>query len=405
MYSFYCGLLLLWLLLLIPIVRSKGWARICLMVVVTLAVLAGLHEIRMYLGSPAAIRIDIILISMALAVLYVASSVLLFLKGWTKTAITFVAFLTAIGVGMGYEWSKVRNESARVNAAFEETNRLLFKAKFRDQNTYLKYFKTISNEDNRFPAGHWQAEQEGQFTRVIINSSGHVWLFYQCQDDAECHYGPQGSGLQESDTKLQWTASIRHRVGTPFDINIKQLPGEILELKRGDYKQQFIKRPPPIEQNSGQNALQFAGAFSNVKCEGAHSRVHQVWLWNGETRSYAVGVFSTLVAGRINRFISPVIMGKGELVNDVSNFTWTNNETSGKSVIEVTPSGAIMSLDQDLNENGRTLEDVDKLLLKKSAIIKDERIELAPLTSEKDWQHWFDNVMVGYFVVGEIPEC
>ena len=386
-------------------VRSKGWARICLMVVVTLAVLACLHEIRMYLGSPAAIRVDIILISMALAVLYAASPVLLFLKGWTKTAITFVAFLTAIGVGMGYEWSKVRNESTRVTAAFEETNRLLFKAKFRDQNTYLKYFKKLSSDDNRFPTGHWKADQEGQFTRVVINSDGHVWLFYQCQDDAECHYGPQGSGLQETEAELEWTASIRHRVGTPFDIHIKQLPGEMLELKRGDYKQQFIKRPPPIEQNSGQNALQFAGAFSNVKCEGAHARVHQVWLWNGDNSSYAVGVFSTLVAGRTNRFISPVIMGKAELVNDVSNFTWTNNETSGKTVIEVTPSGTIMSLDQDLNENGRTLEDVDKLLLRKSTIIKDERIELAPLTNEEDWQHWFDNVMVGYFVVGDIPEC
>ena len=43
--------------------------------------------------------------------------------------------------------------------------------------------------------------------------------------------------------------------------------------------------------------------------------------------------------------------------------------------------------------------------LARDAVFRDEAIELAPLTSKADWDHWFDIVLVGHFSSGDIPAC
>ena len=89
-------------------------------------------------------------------------------------------------------------EGQRVSEAFEEGNRLLFKAKFRDRETYESHFGPFTGAPVDYPTGHWQIEGQSRFTRVIVNAKGRVWLFYQCYEDIECHSGPGGSGLRKS---------------------------------------------------------------------------------------------------------------------------------------------------------------------------------------------------------------
>ena len=87
MYLLYCGLLVIWVVLLWPVFRLKGGARSWLLVVIATAVAALLYEIAMFLWSSAAIRLDIFLISIVLGCLYGSAAVLLASKHWRKTAL------------------------------------------------------------------------------------------------------------------------------------------------------------------------------------------------------------------------------------------------------------------------------------------------------------------------------
>ena len=79
----------------------------------------------------------------------------------------------------------------------------------------------------------------------------------------------------------------------------------------------------------------------------------------------------------------------------------TADGSSGTALIALSGGDAILTLDQE----GRDLEDADKAVLKAGGVFSDERIELAPLTSGGDWRHWFDTVLVGHFVSGQVPAC
>ena len=119
------------------------------------------------------------------------------------------------------------------------------------------------------------------------------------------------------------------------------------------------------------------------------------------SRAHAVGVFSTLIAGRQNDFVTPLVMGEGVKTDDGWRFAWQENGRPGTAVIARSGDDAVLTLDLD----GRDLEDADRVVLKSGGVFSDERIELAPLTSAADWRHWFDTVLTGYFVAGYVPAC
>ncbi len=402
MYLTYCGLLVIWLLLLWPAFRLKGGARLWLLVVVAAGVAALVYETRMYLWSHAAMRLDILLISMALGCLYGSAAVLLLIKRWWTTATLLAIALVVIGGVMINKWIEVGHESQRVSAAFHEGTRLLFRAKFRSPETYADYFGPFDGAAGSHPTGHWQVTERSQFTRLIINAEGRVWLFYQCQEDAECHYGPEGSGLEPSgDNPRQWQASLKPSVGLPVDVEITQSNSGTLSVALREQTIQFAKTPPPVDPAPDPQTLDYLGSFGQVACSGAHATVRQVWLWQDGARGYGVGIFSTLVAGRQNGYVPPVVMGAGVRQDDGWHFAWQQDAGAGTAVVVLVGGNAILTLDKD----GRDLEDADQAVLEGGAVFYDERIELAPLTTGADWQHWFGTVLVGHFASGFVPAC
>jgi len=406
MYLLYCALLVVWVLLLWPTFRLKGWARGWLLVVIAAGVTALIYEIRMYLWSSASIRLDIILISIALGLLYGSAAVLLFSRHWRNAATLLTAVLVVIGGGMNYKWIEVSREGQRVSEAFEEGNRLLFKAKFRNRETYENHFGPFTGAFEDYPTGHWQTEGRSRFTRVIINAKGRVWLFYQCYEDIECHSGPGGSGLRKSgDDPRQWSAGLKPPVGVPFDIEITQTETDALSVKERDQTTLFTKAPPPVDPAPAQQSLRFLGSFADDECIREHAKVRQVWLWQAGQRHYAVGIFSTLVAGQQSLFVRPFVLGEGIKEGDGWRFAWQQDDRSGTALIALKDGDAILTLDLDLIQSGRDLEDANQLVLKSGSIFSDERIELAPLTTGADWKHWFDNVLVGQFTSGYVPAC
>ena len=402
MYFIYCGLLVIWVPLLWPVVRLKGGARLWLVFVIGAGIAALIHEIRMYLWSHASIRLDILVISVALGCLYVSAVALLFFKHWRRTATLLSVVLILIGSGMIQQWMQAGRESQRVREAFRESNVLLFKAKFRSADTYTSYFGPFTGASVSHPTGHWRIDGRSHLTRIVINAQGLVWLFFQCQEDAECHSGPGGSGLRASgDQPRQWEASLKPEVGTPFDIKMTQAEFDSLWIELNEQTHRFAKAPPPIDPAPAEQSLEFLGPFENVECAGAHAKIRQIWLWGDSARRYAVGIFKTVVAGRHARFIRPVVMGEGVSDGDGWRFAWHQDGRSGTAFITHKADNAIVTVDQE----GRDLEDADQLVLKSGIVVYDERIALAPRTTSADWHHWFDNVFVGHFSSGYIPVC
>lgn len=406
MYLLYCGLLVVWVLLLWPVFGLKGWARRWLAIVIAAGVTALLYEIGMFLWSSATIRLDILLISMALVCLYGSAAVLLFFRRWRKTAALLAAIVVFIGGGMITKWAEVSRESRRLGEVFEETNRLLFQAKFRDADTYERYFGPFTGGSGGLPAGHWQVDGQSYFTRLIINGQGRVWLFFACQEDTECESGVAGPELHESgDNPRQWQASLKPLAGLPFDIKITQPEAGAVSVLVREKTVRFTKAPPPVDPAPAAQSLRFLGPFSAVECIRAHAKVRQVWLWEEGARRYGVGIFSTLVAGRQAGFVRPIVIGEGVKDGDGWRFAWQQDGRSGTALVTLRGGDAILTLDQDLDQRGRDLEDADQLVLKAGGVFSDERVELAPLTGGADWRHWFDNVFTGHFSSGFVPAC
>ena len=406
MYLLYWGLLVAWVLLLWPAFRLKGPARVWLLVVVAAGIVALVYETYMYLWSFADIRLDILLISMALGCLYGSAVALLLWKSWWRAATVLAIALIVIGGGMISKWVEVGREGQRVDAAVRESSVLLFKAKFGSTKAYESYFGPFSGAAGGHPTGHWQVAGQSHFTRMIINAEGRVWLFYKCYESAECHSGPGGSGLRESpDDQLQWQASLEPQAGLPFEIKIVPKDSVTLSVKVRELSLRFTKAPPPVDPAPAPQLLTFTGSFSHLECSGVYARVRQVWLWEEAARQYAVGIFSTLVAGRQHDFVRPIVMGEGVREGDGWRFAWQRDGRSGTALIVPKVGDVILTLDQDLDRGGRNLEDADQLTLNSDAVFSDERIDLAPLTSGADWQHWFDNVLVGHFTSGNVPAC
>jgi hypothetical protein len=128
--------------------------------------------------------------------------------------------------------------------------------------------------------------------------------------------------------------------------------------------------------------------------------VAQLWLWQGDDGLYAVGVFRTLVAGRSARFVTPIVLGRGERDGDAWRFAWEQDAGAAEARVRVHPEGEGVALEvlRLGSRDGWPLR-----TLPAGAIFQDDVIELASRTSPADWQHWFDNLLVAHFSSGEIP--
>ncbi len=395
----YYALLVVWLPLLWPALRLKGWSRAWLLVVAGAGLLATGHEFRMMFWTANPIRLDILIIAVVLVILYATAAAVLFRAAWRKSAAALITVLAVVGGGMSYGWIEVGRESARLSEVFHERNALLFEAKFRDFDAYANYFETFDARPTFFPVGHWEGQGQGYFSRLIVNPQGRVWAFYRC-GDTECAYHSADPGLRTvGDPALkQWEVTLDPPAGMPVTVRIAQPALGRLTIEGRGEPSTLAKTLPPIDPAPARRSLNFLGPFSAVECRGQHAAVRQLWLWQEETRLYAVGIFSTLIAGTHSSFVQPILMGDSLVDGERWSFAWSNHGRSGTVSIELIDVDAHVTLTLD----GRPEE---RAVLTRHAVFRDEAIELAPLTGKADWDHWFDIVLVGHFSSGDVPAC
>lgn len=395
----YYILLALWVPLLWPAFRLRGWKRGALLVIALGGALPTASEIWQAFGPPNAIRIDALLFTVVLITLYAAAVAILLIARWRVAAGIFALVLFVAGGGLVYKWGEAVAESRRLDAKFDERNRLLFKARFRDRATYDTYFGPFSGSSGRFPVGHWQAPDGARFTRLIVNGDGQAWLFYPC-GNAECNYRPSTRPLERAaDGALrEWRGNLRPPVGELLPVRIVRRDKTALSVEAYGKVVDFTMRPPPIDPEPREDVLVFLGTFSEGGCIRQHAVVRQVSLWQQGGRLFAVGVFQTLVAGRVARFVTPAVMGEGRPNGDGWDFEWKVN--GEKASATVTP--VLTSIALSLTLPRRDAETVN---LPPGTVFADETIDLAPRTGAADWKHWFDTVWVGHFLAGRAPVC
>jgi hypothetical protein len=397
-YWLYLGLLVFWVLPAWQALRLKGPARIWLIVVALAGVAAMVWEIWIYLYVVEAIRVDILLISILLLALYGSAAVVLFVARRPRWAALLSVVLIIIGAGMSYEWIKLQRESARLSDLFEERNALLFEAKFRDGQAYQSYFGPFEADGASYPAGHWLPD-EGYYKRLIINARGDVWLFYGC-GETECALRTEKTRLQPVSGRAAetWQTDLKPPVGEPVPVTISREGPDRLKVTAGERQLTVAPSPPPVGSAPAPQALSYLGTFAHSACRRQHSDVRQVWLWREGDRLFAVGIFSTLVAGQTSRFVQPVYLGEGERRGEAWAYAFESQGSNWEGLIA--PDGDSVSLSLKRNDG----EPVDTVL-ERQAIVEDEVIELAPLSSVADWQHWFDVILVGHFSTAEVPKC
>jgi hypothetical protein len=387
----YYALLLAWLPLLWPALRSRGGARRWLLLVAAAGAASAAYEIWRTFWAPAAIRLDIYLLSIVLGCLYASAAVVLMRARRRKAAVVLGLVVVLAGAGMIFQWIVVGREGERMMAKFHAGNALLFAARFRDRDTYERLFGPFAAPQAPHPVGHWVALGETYYSRLIVNAEGQAWAFFHCGQN-ECVFAPAGTGMRLEDGA--WETAVKPRLGPHTTVRLKvEADGGLTLLGGGSTR--FAKVPPPIDPSPAPHALASLGTFASAVCQGQHARVRQVWLWRKGDRVEAFGIFDTLLAGEQAHFIRVAEMGAGAGGGNAWRFEW-GGAWSASIVLE--ESGVTL----DLKRPGLELE---RVRLTPGALIRDEAVDLAPLTAWADWEHWFDMVLVAHFASADVPAC
>ncbi len=408
MVALYYVLLAIWLPLLWPAFRLAGRARIWLLIVAACGALATVHEIRIVFWTISAIRLDIFLIAILLLVLYAITAVVLVRANRRKASAMLALALLVIGGGMAWNWFLLGRKSEHVMATFKAANALLFEAKFRDRETYLRQFGPFEPADAH-PVGHWTARDPIFYTRLIINGAGRAWLFYRCAG-SDCAYRSRDAGLRPiageagadgaaTPSGKSWQTAVGRQTGPPFPVRITRTDAGGLGVEVQGETISFAAAPPPIAATPPVAKLKYLGAYASATCLRQIAKIRQLWLWREGTRLYGVGIFATLPAGQRADFVSPVVLGEGRPDGASWRFElrhrgddWTATVTLDRA------DGLALALD-------RAGQATERLTLRQPAIFHDEVIDLASLTGKAAWNHWFATVLVGRFSSAEIPAC
>ena len=394
----YLALLSLWLLLIWPAFRLTRWSRIWLLLVSFAGALAAAREVWLFLGSVGAIRLDIIIISFVLLLLYVSAALVLAFRGWRRLASLLMLLLVLCGGGMFQQWSKAGGEAERLRGILEARNLLLFEAGFRSPAAYEAAYGPFSGDLQAHPVGHWLAGAEGRLTRVIINDLGQIWAFYRC-GATECAYSSEGVALSPSDDGAGWQGVLLPTVGVALPVTLRQDPPSSLFLQlEGWAEESFATAPPPIPETPAAERLRYLGTFSANACRDGLVDLRQLWLWQEEDRLLAVGAFARLAPGRRHDFITPLVLGAAAEEEGRWQFTWGEGNEAGKASLSF--QGEELDLTLELGNQAAVIT-----RLKAGGLLQDPAIARAAVTDDAAWHQWFDTVLVGHFTSGVMPEC
>jgi hypothetical protein len=400
----YVLVLCVWVLFLAPALRGSRGERAIPAAAAVLGILGALREIWLtFAWGPSAsgpIRVDIFLVFWLLAAVYGMSALRIWRAGWIRTAALAGGVTGLACAGMAAAWVASNQEIARLDALRDEGNQLLFEARFANRAAYERAFAFgMGGNAADVPAGHWAPESGSgiAYTRFIVNPSGHAFLFFGC-GPTECLFGP-GAPLRaaEGGTASGWTAALAMRGVGERSLTIAPPAGDALVVDIDGKPARFRRTPPPLLDRQEDENLAYLGAFSAAERVRQHARVSQIWLWRSDAELLAVGIFRYLLPGQRADFVAPVVLGRGSAEDGRWRFRWEENERAREALVRILEGGVEIDLPGEEHH-------WPPHSLALHAIFRDPAIELAPLTSVADWEHWFEVQLTAHFSSGEVPE-
>ena len=398
-YPLYLILLGLWLPLLWPVLRTKGGLRLWLLLVIALGLVASTYEARLWLRPAEPIRVDIFFGGPFLAGLFAVTALLLFLARWRRFATVYgLAILTLCGASV-FAWWVIEREHER----FVEGRALVAQAGFRSQQTYDQRFGPFAPAVQGLPVGHWQPEEEESFaSRLIINGQGRVWLYrsFRGVETLDLTSGRSVLQRQEGDGTT-WTAELGFydSAYSRRTVTVVWQDAEHLTLSMRGLPANFTRTPPPIRAAPERQDLRYLGSFGAVECDGRRIDLAQTWLWRDEARLYAVGVLQVFSQGQQTSVTMPMVWGAASERDGVWRFAWEGLRGDTDAGVTLGEDQIVMTVRQG------TWPERQLRLSRGRGFLAGDMVDLAPLTSAEDWQHWFSIVPLGNFVTGQPPAC
>lgn len=302
-------LLLGWPIFVLPALGASGRAR----GVAILAVLAGASGLGWELwvdvlsGASASIRLDLFGVAVVLLPLYLWAAVEAWRAGWTRVGWTGSGLTVVALILMSVAWQEASRAAERLDLALAEGSRLMFEAKFRNEEAYARYFAMDANESD-FPVGHWEAIDRRSITRVVINPAGKLRAFFG--EDPERQFG-EGAPLEPRPDADGWHALLVYRGVGQRQLTIQRPSNDTMSIAVDGQPMRFRLAPPPLFGLPEPDGLEYLGAFSAAVPYRDRMRVSQVWLWRDAEGLLAIGALDHLFPGRQHDFITPLRWGRG----------------------------------------------------------------------------------------------
>ncbi|MBL7554182.1 MAG: hypothetical protein JNM24_00045 [Bdellovibrionaceae bacterium] len=347
------------------------------------------------------IRLDLLFLIPILSIFYFFTG-FYFLKIWkqlkSKAVITACLLLILISASnLGFfasNFLKIQSDANKI----QTIPSLLFEAQFKNQNNFSKFFGSIDASENPI-AGHFQAAPNEWATRMIINSKGHLWLYFHCSSNTECIRGEAKIPL--SQRNFPATIDLHSLGGSQEEGQFSDIQADrftftlwvILNGQKKPYVKPatFVRTPPPFRQKSpgSKEDVIYSGAFSQFKITDKYIEPVQLWLWQSGDRFLGYYVRQNFGCGTENNFITPIQL-EGTLKD---NELVLKNSNSIEKVILTKISDS--HLEGQILYNGKFLQ---SLSLKSGAILFSDRHDLAPLLKFEETKHWLETVSMGYML-------
>ena len=368
-----------------------------------LSVLLCLYVLYMeFIGSRkvvAPIRVDLLLLIPLFSGLYIAAglwglsrwaaqkSTLLLISSLTLLAIsgpTIIVFATSM-------WNAERHL-----AKLDSIDSLLFEAQFQNEQNFTKTFGSIDRSKNPI-AGHYQSSQGIWATRVIINTEGHLWLYFRGSNTESV---VAQADLNPATRTLPASVVLHPPIGEQEEGEFTNVDNDQFTLSMWNHLNgqrhrymtpvTFVRVSPPYRGGANSGAeVNYLGAFAQSTIRENSVEPIQLWLWRSGRKFIGYYVRGNFACGSENSFISATML---------------EGQQDGGELRLAHPGGIESVLIRRLSDteiegeviyNGRPLE---ALNLKQHVIFKSDRYEVAPLSKFEETKTWLETVSMGHML-------
>jgi hypothetical protein len=343
----------------------------------------------------APIRVDLVLLIPLFSSLYIAVGIWGLWRWRTQRAgLLLLSSLALIVIPIQplVDFVVQMKAGAKNMSKIESIDSLLFEAQFKNEENFSKTFGSIDRAQLPI-AGHYQAANGSWATRAIVNTEGHLWIYFLGRTLTDECIRTQGD-LGRSSTGFPQVITLHPQVGADEEGRFTDASPDRFTISIWtDFNGQkrpymtpvtFTRSPVPFRgATNAPSEVKYLGAFSQKRIRGNTVEPIQLWLWQAGPRFMGFYIRRNFACESQNGFISAVFLEGQEKDHEI----YLTNSQSMESV-RINNLSAIR-IDGKAFYQGQPLED---LHLKPTGLFRSDRYDVAPLSKYEQTREWLQTV-------------